>query len=93
VSEYFYSRPVAGEVTLDDIITELEGDLGAVIGGYRSAAPGDRIDAAVAGRTVLHLVIHGLRNADRAERMAAFGFWSQSTQWRGWARSCRCSAG
>lgn len=56
VGEYFYSRPVPGEVTLDDVITDLEGDLSRVIDGYRSAALGENVDAAVAARTVHHLI-------------------------------------
>lgn len=56
VGEYFYSRPVPGEVTLDDMITDLEGDLSKVIEGYRAAPPGERVDPAVAARTVHHLI-------------------------------------
>lgn len=56
VGEYFYSRPVAGEVTLDDVITDLEGDLSAVIGSYRATAAGAAVDPMVAARTVHHLV-------------------------------------
>ena len=56
VSEYFYSRPVPGEVTLDDILTDLEGDLRQVVVNYRAATSGASVDAAVAARTVHHLI-------------------------------------
>ncbi|RKF17690.1 hypothetical protein D6851_15630 [Altericroceibacterium spongiae] len=56
VGEYFYSRPVPGEVTLDDMITDLEGDLSKVIDGYRAIAFGKCVDAWDAARTVHHLI-------------------------------------
>jgi hypothetical protein len=57
VEEFFYSRPASnGQQTLDDFITELEGDLSAVIAGYRTAVHGDVVDARIAARTIVHLV-------------------------------------
>lgn len=57
VSDYFYSRlGVDGEKTLDDIITQIEGDLGVVIAGYRDSPDGAVVDASIAARTVVHLV-------------------------------------
>lgn len=58
VEDWFYSRKsLDGTPTLDDMITDLERDLGACIGALRACPPGSPIDAAEAARTVVHLVI------------------------------------
>lgn len=58
VEDWFYSRKsLDGTPTLDDLITDLERDLGACIGALRACPPGGAVDAAEAARTVVHLVI------------------------------------
>ncbi|MBO6767344.1 MAG: DUF4238 domain-containing protein [Erythrobacter sp.] len=57
VGEYFYSRPTADEAsTIDDLITELEGELGRRIARMRDAAPGTQIDPEETASDVAHLV-------------------------------------
>lgn len=57
VEDWFYSRTSSDDSpTLDDMITELEGDLAKTVNGMRSAAPGDTVASDVAARCVVHLV-------------------------------------
>ena len=58
VEDWFYSRKsLDGTPTLDDMITDLEGDLGTCVGALRTCPPGSVVDATEAARTVVHLVI------------------------------------
>jgi hypothetical protein len=58
VEDWFYSRKSAdGAPTLDDAITDYEGDLSKKVRALREAAPGTRIDAELAAGAVVHLVL------------------------------------
>jgi len=58
VEDWFYSRKsLDGTPTLDDAITELEGDLGAAVGALRERKAGSIIDAEETARIVVHLVM------------------------------------
>jgi hypothetical protein len=58
VEDWFYSRKsFDGRPTLDDLITEIEGDLGATINGMRATSPGTSVDPGVAARCAVHLVM------------------------------------
>lgn len=58
VEDWFYSRKSTdGTPTLDDAITDYEGDLARNMRTLRDAAPGTSIDAALAAETVVHFVL------------------------------------
>jgi len=58
VEDWFYSRKSPdGAPTLDDAITDLEGDLGMSVGALRASTPGRFVEAGEAARTVVHLVM------------------------------------
>lgn len=58
VEDWFYSRKSTdGTPTLDDAITDYEGDLARNIRALREAAPDTGIDAALAAETVVHFVL------------------------------------
>ena len=58
VEEWFYSRTSPdGQPTLDDLITDVEGDLSATVNAMRGTLPGGVVDPYVAARCVIHLVM------------------------------------
>lgn len=58
VEDWFYSRTSPdGQPTLDDLITDVEGDLSATVNGMRGTPPGEVVDPHVAARCVMHLVM------------------------------------
>lgn len=58
VEDWFYSRKsAAGEVTLDDAITEFELSFSRNIKNLRSTEPGTSVDPVYAAQTVMHLVL------------------------------------
>lgn len=56
VSEYFYSRPVSGELALDDLITQLEHDVTPTIERFRNTQVGLPLDTDEAALVVHHLI-------------------------------------
>lgn len=57
VEDWFYSRKsLDGLPTLDDAITEYEGELSATIRVLREAPPGTYVDGALAAETLVHFV-------------------------------------
>jgi hypothetical protein len=58
VEDWFYSRkPLDGQPTLDDLITDIEGDLSATVNDLRATPPGATVNPDVAARCVVHLVM------------------------------------
>lgn len=58
VEDWFYSRKSRdGQPTLDDLITDLEGDLSATVNGMRRVPPGGSVDPSLAAHCVVHLVM------------------------------------
>ncbi|PXX28030.1 MULTISPECIES: hypothetical protein [Burkholderia] len=58
VGEYFYSKlSTDGTATLDDLITEVEGDLDRELSILKGAQLGERIDPCVAARLTAHLMM------------------------------------
>ncbi|TWB77200.1 uncharacterized protein DUF4238 [Nitrospirillum amazonense] len=57
VEDWFYSKkPMNGEITLDDVITNTENDLGAIVNKMRGLPTGSPVSAKEAAEFLVHLV-------------------------------------
>ena len=75
VEEWFYSKKSSGgELTLDDIITNIESDLSGTINDLRATPIGSAVNSDIAAHFVVHLVMR----TNHLRTLMSKGFWGVS---------------